>query len=393
MKFSDYMSILLKWKKFLIINLFIVGIVTTAISLLLPNKYKATTSFMIPAGKDFGLGGLGSLLSGQSSALDIGTRLLGVTSTNEDMILGFMKSKIVIDKIEKKYNLYEYYGNEDRIYEDLFLSISDDVMFDANEYGFLEASVINEDSVVAAKMVSDFVHLADSLNIYFNLVQARSFKEFVEKRYDQTLTELKKAEDEYNVFQKQHGAYDIPEQVKALITASSQFEAQVIQNELILASLEKKVGKESPNYKDQLHNLNEVKKQLSSIYKGKSKEDFYISLKDIPDLQTDYIRKYRELEIQNQTLKFIYPVLEQARMDEQKQIPTIQIIDETFVPHKKHSPRRSFIVIGAGFFSFITLLMLILRAEKYKKITPSNIFEEMELSFFKKIASIYKINL
>jgi len=100
--FSDYLSIILKWKKFFIIVLLVIGIITAGITLLLPNKYKATTTFMIPASKDFGLGGLGSLLSGQSSALEIGTRLLGVTSTNEDMIMGFMKSKAVIDKIAKK---------------------------------------------------------------------------------------------------------------------------------------------------------------------------------------------------------------------------------------------------------------------------------------------------
>ncbi len=393
MKFTDYMSILLKWKKFLIINLLIVGIITTAISLMLPNKYKATSTFMIPAGKDFGLGGLGGLLSGQSSALDIGTRLLGVTGTNEDMILGFMKSKTVIDKIAKKYNLYEYYGNEDRIYEDLFLSINEDLMFDANEYGFIEASVIHEDSVTASKMVRDFIHLADSMNIYFNLVQSKNFKEFVENRYNQNLQDLKKAEDDYYDFQKKYGAYDIPEQVKALVLASSQLEAQVIQNELLLANLGNSVGKNTPTYKEQQNNLEEIKKQLNKIYQGKNKDDFYLSLKDIPDLQIEYIRKYRELEIQNQTLKFTYPVLEQARMDEQKEIPTIQIIDEAFVPHKKYSPRRSFIVIGVGFFSFIVLMIVILRAEKKSTIEPSNKFEEMEFSFYKKIARKYKISL
>ncbi len=391
---TDYIYVLYKWKRFFFIIMFIILLITSGLALLKPNQYKATASFMIPANKEFGLGGLGGLLSGESSALDIGSRLLGVTGTNEDMMLGFMKTKIVIDQIASKYNLYDYYEIDDRIYEDLYLALNDDLIFDANEYGYMETSVISTDSVMATKMVMDFIHLADSLNVHFNILQAKNFREFVEKRYDQTLRDLKNAEENYYSFQKEYGAFDVPEQIKALILASSELEVEVIQQEIILEGMRNKLGTNTPQFKEQKLNLDEFKKQLESLYNGKLENDFFIALQDIPDLQINYIRYYRDLEIQNRTLKFVYPIVEQARIDEQKNMPTVLIIDDAFVPQKKHSPKRSFIVLGVGFFSFWILLALILRGEKVlSRKEKENVIEEKEYNFYNKLASIFKVQI
>ncbi|MDX1700302.1 MAG: hypothetical protein R3250_06770, partial [Melioribacteraceae bacterium] len=106
---SDYLSVLYKWKNLFLSFMVFISVVSVVYSLLIPNQYRATTTFLIPGSQDMGLGGLSGLLTGESSALDIGTRLLGVTNTNEDMLMGFMMTRPIISKITEKYNLYEYY--------------------------------------------------------------------------------------------------------------------------------------------------------------------------------------------------------------------------------------------------------------------------------------------
>ncbi len=391
-KLTDYIFILYKWKNFLISILFILLLGSVIYALLKPNKYKATASIMLPASKDFGLGGLGGLLAGQSSALEIGTRLLGVTSTNEDMIQGFMKSKTVIDQIAKKYHLYKYYEIKDRIYAELLDAFNEDLIIEPNEFGFIDVSVVNKDSLVAPKMVMDIIHLADSLNIYFNILQAKNFREFVEKRYLQTISDLTKAEENYHDFQKKYGVFDIPEQIKVMVESSSKLQAQVIQQEILLAGIKQRLGANSPQYLEQKMNLDELNKQIQKLRSGKSEDDFFLAIKDLPDLQIKYIRLFRELEIQNNTLKFIYPVVEQARIDEKKNMPTILVVDKAYIPHKKYSPRRSFIVLGVGFFGFWILFAMILRGEKVLNYgEEKNFVEEKEYRFYKKIASIFKV--
>lgn len=389
---SDYISLLIKWKNLFLSIMFIALLTSIVISLLLPKQYRATTTFMVPAQKDFGFGNLGGLLSGGSSALDIGASLLGVTNTNEDMIIGFIISRPIISQIASKYNLYDYYSIDDYSYEDLAKAFLGDLQVDPNEYGFIEVNVINEDPVLAAKMANELVKLADSLNIHFNTLQAKSYKDFVEKRYLQTLTDLKNAEDAYYTFQKENGVIDIPEQVKAMVESTSKLEAQVIQAEILLASTENAYGKNTPQYLGGKFNLEQLKSELKKLYGGRSKDDFFISIQKIPELQIEYLRLYRELEIQNQTLQYIYPIVEQARLDEKKNMPTIIVISEAHVPSKKYSPKRMFIVLGVVFFTFCILVIIIFRAERVINLSNNlNTVEKTELKMYKYLSRRFGI--
>jgi uncharacterized protein involved in exopolysaccharide biosynthesis len=44
---SDYFYILIKWKKFIIVNLFLIGALSSGYSLLIQNTYKASTVVMV----------------------------------------------------------------------------------------------------------------------------------------------------------------------------------------------------------------------------------------------------------------------------------------------------------------------------------------------------------
>lgn len=154
------------------------------------------------------------------------------------------------------------------------------------------------------------------------------------------------------------------------------------------------MGINTQQYIEKKNYLNQFQKQLNHLYDGKSDNDFFIATKDIPELQLDYIRLFRELEIQNQTLTFVYPIFEQARIDEKKSMPTVIVINEAYVPQKKHTPKRSLIVIGIVFFTFWIIVGFIFRGEKVLKQTERyNIVEEKEFKFFQKIIKKFKIDV
>ena len=103
-KSPEYIYILYKWKKFLFINLLIVVLVTTGLVLLIPNEYKSTATIMIPPDNQMGLGGLTSLLGGKSSIASAGSRLFGMASTSEDMLLGILNSRTAVTDVINKFN-------------------------------------------------------------------------------------------------------------------------------------------------------------------------------------------------------------------------------------------------------------------------------------------------
>ena len=99
--------------------------------------------------------------------------------------------------------------------------------------------------------------------------------------------------------------------------------------------------------------------------------DVFIPLKNLPDLGIEYVRLYRELQIQEKILEFIMPQYEQAKINEKKDTPTVQVLDPAVAPIKRSSPKRMFMVLGAGIF---VLFLFIIAA--YIKVNAEYLGEE-----------------
>lgn len=395
--FTDHLSILWKWKKFLIINLLVITIITTGLSFLIHKTYRSTATVMIPPDNSMGLGGLGSLFSGSKSALSIGASVFGTASTSEDLILGLLYSRGILAKIIDKYNLIDYYEVRERSFDLTLKEFLNDLNFDTNEFGFIEVSVINKDPEMSAKIANDFVKLADSININLNIETARRNRVFVEKRYLQNIADLQKAEIEFEKFQKKHGVFDVPEQVKVAIQSLGTLETEVIKKEIMLAVIKESFSNNSKQVKDLDAQINAMKNKINNLYLSKNGDEksIFIAMKDVPELQMGYIRKYRELEIQNKILEYIYPMYEQAKIEEQKSIPTLLIVDNAVAPTEKYAPKKAFIILFVFFLALFFYIPFVFRVDKILKMEKErNIIEEKEYKFYTKfVKNLYRIKL
>lgn len=66
-----------------------------------------------------------------------------------------------------------------------------------------------------------------------------------------------------------------------------------------------------------------------------------------------YFQLRKELEIQHIIYEFLSQQYEQAKLEEARDTPTIQILDKAKPPYRKHSPKRLFIILAAGFSAII----------------------------------------
>lgn len=390
--FSDYLSILLKWRKFLIINMFIIGIISLGISFAIPKTYKATSTLSLSSSSESGMSGLGALLSGGNSALSMGAKLLGVTSGNEDIIYAILNSRSLLAKVVKKYNLVDYYSTSDSSIDRTINSFLGDAIFDASEYGFIQVSVIYEDPVIAAEMVNYIVSQTDSINIEFNILQAKRNREFIEKRFIQNKNDLKGAEEEFAEFQKKYGVFSVEDQIKMSVEISAEVEAQLLEKQIALSVLKNQVNPNPFMIKSIEDEINAVQHEVNKIRKGESNIDLMIPFKDVPDLQVKYLRLFREIEIQTKVLEFIYPLYEQALMDENKSMPTLFTIDEAVPPDMKYGPKRALIILGISSLFFFLFLFIVTKGENIISLKePRNRIQEMEISFYNSLIKFYKL--
>ena len=394
-KFSDYIYVLYKWKRFLLINLIIVGLVITGLVFLIPNEYKATATIMIPPDNQMGLGGLSSLLGGKSSIASAGSRLFGMASTSEDMLLGILNSRTAVTDVINKFNLMEYYEIDDNNMDKVIKAFRADFSTDPNEFGMIDFNIINKDPNVSAEIANYLVTLVDSMNIEFSIQRARNNRIFIEKRYLQNVADLKKAEDSLYKFQKKYGIVAVPEQLEVTIKAAAEIESALMKKEMESFFILQGYGENSPQYqgvKSEIKLLKDKVQEIKNSPNLSATSNILFPFKDMPNIAIQYLRTFREVEIQQSILEIVMPMYEQAKVEEQKSMPTILIMDKAIAPELKYSPKRSVIILGVLFLVLFFLIPFVFWGEKSvnreKFVNP---LQEKEGNFFSRILKIYRI--
>ena len=362
---------------------------------LLPLEYKATATIMIPPENESAFGGLTSLLGGKSSIASMGSRLFGVSNTSEDILLGIINSRTALTDVINKFKLMEYYEIDDKNVDKALKAFRNDISSDPNEFGMIDFSVINKSPEVSAQIANYMVALVDSLNIEFNIERAKSNRIFIEKRYMQNVNDLRRAEDSLYKFQKKYGIVAVPEQLEVTVKAAAEVEAQLMKKEMEAYFIKQLYGEISPQYQGILAEQKLLKSKIQEMKNSQdlsSSSNILYPFKEMPDIAIQYLRTFREVELQQTIMEFVLPMYEQAKVEEQKSIPTIMIIDKAVPPELKHSPKRSFIIVGLFLvFSFILIPIVYWGEKAVTREEFKNPLQAKESNFFKKIIKFYRL--
>ena len=114
----------------------------------------------------------------------------------------------------------------------------------------------------------------------------------------------------------------------------------------------------------------------------------------MPDIAINYLRVYREVEIQQSILEIVMPMYEQAKVEEQKSIPTVLVIDKAVPPQLKYSPKRAVLVIGILLLISFFLVPFVFVGEKsLNRESFDNPLQIKVANLMKRIIKIYRMKL
>lgn len=395
LQFSDYLYILYKWRKFILINLLLVTVISTLIAFLIPKQYKAIATIMIPPDSPSGFGGITSLLGGKSSLSAMGSRIFGLSSTSEDVLLGILNSRTALEKVINKYKLKDYYEIDDDNFDKVLKEFKSDFSALPNEYGMIDISIISKDPQLSADIANYLSFLVDSLNIVYSIERAKNNRLFIERRYLKNVSDLRNAEDSLYKFQKHFGIVAVPEQLEVTIKAAAEVEAQLTKKEIESYFIKQQYGETSPQYliaKQEIDLLKQKVKELKSSNELSKVSNVLFPFKTMPDISIQYLRLYRDVQIQQTILEFVLPMYEQALVEEQKSTPTVMIIDKAVPPQLKFSPKRTVIIIGPLLLIFLFMIPITFWMEKAFNLSNfQNPLEEKYHKLSNFIRKVYRI--
>ncbi len=405
--FIDYLYILVKWRKLILLNFFIVSIFAAGISLILPKWYSART-VVLPPISDSGNLGFGSILSKlPMSGLGIG----GMTEETSHL-MAIANSRTVMESVIRKFNLQQRYktlNSEETIRElrkKTFAEITENgslIISDQTQTTYWPNKEEVDETRELAKDIANFMTAAiDSVSKKLRSEKAANIRSFIEKRYHKNQEELFEAEERFEKFQNENGVIALPEQTTATISAAAELKAQIISKEVQMGVLENYVDKTQADLIKIKNELRELQKRYDQFRTGEEnvlignkkyeKRDIFLPLDKVPELGLQYARLFREVKLQETILEFLLPQYEQAKIQEAKDSPTIQILDKAVKPVKRIKPKRAFFVIFWSAVSILVSLFIIFPLEyisELKKTAPHKY--EKVVGIFHLIKNDFKI--
>ena len=390
-------NLFILWRKrrFVAKNVVIVAVASVIIALLLPKWYSSEATILSSGAGRFNI---------LSSISPIPISDFGLSSISEDIntFIAILNSRSVKEYMVKKFDLINRYDEKDL--EFAMVAFEDKMELEVTEEGTLKISVIDKKPEIAKAMVVELLTKLDSVNQQLGMDKGRFNREFLEQRLNETKTDLAIAEIRLKDFQEKTGIIDIVSQISAQYEAYGQIYMQEMQaygqlyNQEMIAytelyslkaqtDIQLNVSKatlnpNNPAVKRYEVMLNEQEKQLDLITSSLDKQlldiilgfekiegknlinelehlPTMINFDNFPVLGMENARLIRELTIQNTLLELLLPQYETARLEESKNIPTLQVIDEPKVAINKTKPIRSLIVIASVIMAFLLSIVYI----------------------------------
>ena len=350
----DYLIVLAKRKSFIIKVTLGFAIIAAIISFIMSPIYKAETKILPPVN---GSSGIATQLMNQLGQLSAIAGISGVPingKTPNELYVGLLKSRTVLDRMIDRFDLMKLYRTSYR--QNARKRLLDDVLSvrDDKKSGIITINVEEKDPKRAADMANAFVEELQKLNSGLAITQASQRRLYFEEQLKAAKTSLTQAEENMKLFQEKTGALHIESQAKAVLEGIGMIRAQIAAKEVELKVMKTYSTPQNPDLRRVEETLKGLRAELAKMEgRGGQGHDPFMPTGRMAQIGTDYAKQLRDLKFNEVLYGLLLQQYEAAKLDEAKDATTIQIIDTAVHPEKRVKPKRTvMILLGAiiGFF-------------------------------------------
>ena len=332
-----------KWT--LMVVTFLAALTGVVVSLNTPSTYVSRTSIMPSQQSGGGGGGLGALagLAGLSGMSGIASSI----KSSDEMFIALMRSHSVQSSLIEQFKLKERYGA--RNIEEARLALSNNVVILADKKsGMLLVDAQDKEPEFAAQLANAQVK---ELNVILNrlaVTEAQQRRAYYEQQIVRTQTKIPQLELEFKDAQKSSGL-----EVASLLSEAGTLPGQVAAKELQLQVLSRFATGQNPDLKRLAVEISALRAQMARYELSRTEPKTSEPNKSgqvAESTKTNFVQKatqaYNTLKIQEALLESYVKQLELAKVDEAKEGPAVQVVDEAIAPEMRAKPERKKMVIA-----------------------------------------------
>jgi capsule polysaccharide export protein KpsE/RkpR len=350
-------------------------VLSVIIVVLLPVHYESKTRLMPPdqqsgsglamiaalAGRGSssgtsGGGGMAGALGGNLGS--VAGDLLGLKSSGA-LFVDMIDGATIQDDLIRKFDLRRVY--HDRYWEQARKDLEKrTTVKEDRKSGVISITVTDHDPHRAQEMAQAYVDALNGLVAQVSTSSARRERMFVEGRLKTVKQNLDDALQAFSEYASKNGTFDIPSQTKAMVESEATLQGQLVaaqseleglkqiytDNNIRVRSLEARVGA----LKHQVENMSGNKADLNSN-DSEITGDFP-SIRKLPLVGVRWANLYRESKIQETVYEMLTQEYEIAKIQEAKEIPSVNVLDSPLVPERKSFPPRTLLTLLGTIFAF-----------------------------------------
>lgn len=360
------------------------------VSFLLPVRYESETRLMPPEqGGGSGLamlaalatkggGGGGSSSSSSESPLSGGlgrmaTDVLGLKTSGAllvDILQGPTVEDSLIDKFDLRKRYHKRYWQDARKRLDDRTTIKED-----RKSGIISIAVSDSDPHEAQRMANAYVEALNGLLAKVSTSSARRERIFLEQRLKTVKDNLATASQEFSAYASKTGALDVPSQTKAMVESEAALEGQLIAAESELEGLQQIYTDNNVRVRSLRARIAGLKQQVEN-FSGNNGDPNSApseiagdlpSLRKLPLVGVRWANLYRESKIQEAIYEMLTQEYEFAKIQEAKEIPTVNVVDAALLPEKISFPPRVLTTVVGGLLSFLFAAVFLIARTTWKE--------------------------
>lgn len=353
--------VIFRYKKTVVLVTVAALAVSSIVSLLLPQRFEASTIFM-PLGVQREITGMRGFFAqfgrfGESFGVFLRAR--------KNLIINmFIRSRRMSDLISERFGFEEIYGVSGGKEVRKRLEKKTGVL--VRDEGVIVLSFEDGDPSRALAVVEAYLGNLDSLLVGMNAESAEEKVYFLGEEVARRERLAASADSALRDFQVEHGIYEIENQARAALRIASALGARMSMLDVERRLLEMTMKAGSPELERLERELEKVNEQIAFMSEGGGTGgELFPPLREMPGLDARYVQLYTEIMRQGFVLTYLKLKLEDARIMANRNTSVIRVLDPPVMPERRSWPKRKIIVLVSTASAFFWACLVLMVRERW----------------------------
>jgi len=371
----DYIKILINYRKMIIRNVFVSALAIAIISFVLPKTYTAITTILPPEDKQSV-----NILSALSNS-PLSNLIMNESTSTSDLFVEILKSRSVFDNVLKREFFYKNKKEKKTLLQILKAKslekgrtkFSQKVNVKASPEGIISVAVELNDPKLAADVANTMVSELDKINQEKSISRAKNSRIYIENQLKITEEKLKNASEDLVKFQKNYKAVSLEEQTKTAIEKAGELKGNILAKNVELGVSLQTMKPDNVVIVQLKKEIEELEKQYNYLQYGDSldlqdQREFYIPFSEVPGVGLELAKLMREVKVQETVWELLNQQYFHAKIQEARDTPTIQVLDEAVPPELRTKPKRKLLVLVGSFLALILSIFWAFTSEYMERV-------------------------